>query len=501
MFKSNRLNVGLAVGLLVVGVSVLFQTPVFAVAKLSDGPHEFTFAKESDRSYLYTDFRVGYGHVVALETTYTQERHMADWKSIISVKEFNEQELIEFNALAQKYPFLESVNRSLSSTQFLAEKLKTVPAGDAEKINAMVKNILGDLDSFAQGMVVQKGFRIWSVDKPGESVFVPVVDRDANIVISLGPTDLVWKEFKGGDDYPKSAKTVMYSYDFGTKKKISYPLVNHTVVFQAEYHSAVVVMDSVYFYWDLAANKMTKFDSLFKIPANYHQGGESLGSHYLGITLEPKGTYVPNRMLWLDAKTKKTFTAVYPKNMPAFPEWRVYGEFAYTYRHDSETKQFEVWQFNFKNKQFTRLYTTKLNVVNLSLREVDGRNLWFEGLRPNGEAPLSELTTNVIVRFNADKKTVAEWEVPKYGLYQDGAWQNFDVNSKYDPALVNYMYLSSTRGSVVMDTLPKSMTDYIYADVDPVHPTPIRQVMELLQEYRLSQTNLIITKSVLPLIK
>ncbi len=499
MSRIRRWNLGLVVSLLMIGALVCGSVPALAVTKLSDEPQEFSTIKEPDRAYVYTDMRVGYGRVVALETTYTHERHTSDWQSVVSVQEYNRQELADFNALALKYPFLESLNRSVSSTNFLAEKLKTVPADDAEKITNLAKIILEGVDSFSQGQVLQKGFRIWSVDKPGESVFVPVVDQDANIVISLGPTDLVWKEFNGGDKYPNDSKTVMYSYDFGTKKKNSYPLTSHTVAFQAEYHSAVVVVESVYFYWDLAANKMTKFDSLFKIPKNYHQGGESQGSHYLGITLEPQGTYTPNRMLWLDVKTKKTFTAVYPKGMPVFAEWHVYGEFAYSYTFDEKTGQYVIWQFSFKNKQFTRLFAGKSNVSSLSLREIDGRTLWFEGSRPAKTAEELAVSPRVIIRFNADKKTVSEYEAAKYGTYQQGGWEYLDPNTKIDHSLTQYTYLAYTRGNVVMLSWPKSVTDYILGDTDETQPRSIREIMMRLQKYRLTTSSIILSKSTLPL--
>lgn len=486
----------LTAGLLAAGVMLVSPISVLAAAKISDGPHQFNSTQEPGLTYLYSDWRIGNGHVVVLESAYKQERYaLPEWRPL-PVSEYNAQELAEFNELARKYPFLENLDRSFESQKVLAEKLVNIPADDAEKITNLTKIILEDAEPLSEGQMVQKGFRIWSVDKPDESVFVPVTDPNANIVVSLGPTELVWKEFNGGEKYPIDSKTVMYSYEFATKKKNSYPLDKHQVAFEAEYHSAVVVVESDYFYWDLATNKMTKFQSLFKIPANYHQGGESQGSHYLGITLEPKGKYTPTRMMWLDTKTKKTFIAVYPKGMPAFTEWHVYGEFAYSYIFDSKTGQYSIWQFSFKNKQFTRLFTGKSNASSLSLREIDGRNLWFTGPRPSKTEEESFFSPYVIIRFNADKKTASEIEAPRYATYQDDEWkQTVDSAVASDPTMVHYLTLGFTRGNLITAFAPKSVTGYKLGDTDVANPRSIREIMAQLQAYRYSTNDLILTKS------
>lgn len=504
MSRIRRWNLGLVVSLLMTGTLVCGSAPALAVTKLSDEPQEFSTIKEPDRAYVYTDMRIGHGRVVALETTYTHERHTSDWQSVVSVQEYNRQELADFNALALKYPFLESLNRSISLTNFLAEKLKTVPADDAAKIEFLTASIMLNTDSLSQGQVLQKGFRVWSVDRPRESIFVPVVDRDADIVMSLGPTGLVWKEFKGGDNYPKTAKTVLYNYDFATKKIISHTLTSHTVAFESEYYSAVVVVDSDYYYWDIKNNALIKFSSLFKIPANYRQGGESQGSHYLGVNLSRVNSNTIDRILWVDTKTKKPFTIVYPKGVPHFGEWKVYGEFGYALKFDAKTGQTEVWQLSFKNKRFTQIFNGKVAVQTLSWREIDGRNLWFEGRRAADSAK-SGSGVNIVLRFNADKKVMTEWEtlssvIPS--VYKDGHWQQLSEKiSDFDRSTSWYTYLAYTKGNIVMSALPKSVADYRYGDIDEANPRSIREIMLQLQAYRLSTSNLIIAKSSLPLLK
>lgn len=501
MFKSNRLSVGLAVGLLVVGVSLVFKAPALAVEKLVDGPHEFVTTNELDQSHMYSDVFVGHGRVVALETTYTQERPTKDGQMVLTWL-YNQQELAEFNALALKYPFLESLDQSITSTLLLAEKLKAVPTEDATKISLLVNSLLERNDTPFDGRVIQKGFRIWSVDKQNESIFVPVIDPDANIVTSLGPTGLLWKEFKGGNNFPKTAVTILYYYNFATKKIISQTLSQHTVVFETDYNSAVVVIESEYFYWDLPNNKLIKFSSLFKLGAKYTQGGESQGSHYLGINLSPVGSRKSNRILWVDIKTKKTFVAFYPKGMVAPGEWHVYGEFAYGVVFDDKTNQHQVWQYSFKNRKFTRIFSGKLNVTELSLREIDGRNLWFEGMRPTDKNSKSESSVKVVVRFNADKKVISEWEAPQFGVFKDGAWKYFGVNGKPDISADVYAYVNYTRGSIILALPSKTMNDYLFGDYyNHGQPRTIREILKSLQAYRLVTEDIGFAKSVLPLTK